>query len=242
MEAELQKLQDRLAKAKEVFRDMDAKMKEKDAKLSETEAQLNTMEQRWKEADNYVEQLKREKAELIETHKNEKLILNHDIDDAKGYIDKLSADNDALNAELENVKVKAREALDKSNTNIAVLQEKYDKETARLQQIINDNLAANKDLTMRNDELDGLATARLTDINKLNEDITKLNEVIETLKSDSEELGNARATITSLNAQITELKQQNATTKSHVEAKVSEVKKRLQALNDGLGEEFNIFG
>jgi chromosome segregation ATPase len=174
----------------------------------------------------------------ITSQKNEKLILDHDIDDAKGYIDKLSADNDALNTELENVKVKAREALDKSKANIAALQEKYDNETSRLQQIINDNLAANKDLTMRNDELDGLATARLTDINKLTEDIVKLNEVIETLKSDSEELVNARATITSLNNKISELKQQNDSTKSQVEAKVSEVKKRLQALNDGLGDEF----
>jgi DNA repair exonuclease SbcCD ATPase subunit len=177
MEETVKKLEERLNKAKEVFRDMDAKMKESDAKLAETEAQLRTMEQRWKEADNYVEQLKNEKAELIETHKNEKLILEHDIDDAKGYIDKLSADNESLNAELENVKVKARESLDKAKSNIEQLQNNYDSEVARLQEVINENLARNKELSIRNDELEGLVTARLTDINKLNEDISKMNEI-----------------------------------------------------------------
>ena len=40
MEQEIQKLQERLAKAKEVFREMTAKDKEKDARIAELEAQL----------------------------------------------------------------------------------------------------------------------------------------------------------------------------------------------------------
>jgi septal ring factor EnvC (AmiA/AmiB activator) len=40
MEQEIQKLQERLAKAKDVFREMTAKDKEKDARIAELEAQL----------------------------------------------------------------------------------------------------------------------------------------------------------------------------------------------------------
>jgi chromosome segregation ATPase len=69
-----------------------------------------------------------------------------------------------------------------------------------------------------------------------------MNEVIEKLKQDSEELLEARAEITKLNAKVVELNEQNINTKAHIEAKVTEVKKKIQALNDGLGSEFNIFG
>ena len=156
-----------------------------------------------------------------------------------------------------------------------------------------------KSLNEKNDELDTLATSRLADIKKREEDIVNLNKNIEEITGAynqlNDEVNNLQDNIVSkdidykelqdtynnsvteqlrytgeLNSKIEKLEGelsektealdkalneiQSLTTrlnsesgkieevKSKTEVAVTSIKKKLQALNDGLGEEFNIFG
>ena len=111
MEQEIQKLQERLAKAKDVFREMTAKDKEKDARIAELEAQLaeaitnavanannnakenegtivdlkaqlRTMEDRWRDADEHCDKL----TEVNEKLSNVNEMLHNQVEGAKNDI------------------------------------------------------------------------------------------------------------------------------------------------------------
>lgn len=126
MEQDIQKLQARLEKAKEVFREMNAKDKEKDARIAELEAQLaeavaiannnstvgndaitelkaqlKTMEQRYNDADGYCTKL---------TDDNEKLskeneMLHNQVEGAKKDINDLVVANAELKSQNETYEV-----------------------------------------------------------------------------------------------------------------------------------------
>lgn len=138
-----------------------------------------------------------------------------------------------------------------------------------------------KSLNEKNDDLDTLATSRLADIKKKEEDIVNLNKTIEEINvkynklndefsnlvrkynviaseyeelqyvhnnlvaecmSKTERLDKALNEIQSLTNRLNSESGKIEEVKSKTEVAVTSIKKKLQALNDGLGEEFNIFG
>ena len=152
-----------------------------------------------------------------------------------------------------------------------------------------------KSLNEKNDDLDTLATSRLADIKKRDEDIVNLNKTIEEINvkynklndefgnlvrkynvifsdkdklakdydasisryeelqyahnnlvaecmSKTERLDKALNEIQSLTNRLNSESGKIEEVKSKAEVAVTSIKKKLQALNDGLGEEFNIFG
>ena len=74
----------------------------------------------------------------------------------------------------------------------------------------------------------------------------ELNSKIETLESElsdkTEALNKALNEIQSLTTRLNSESGKIEEVKSKTEVAVTSIKKKLQALNDGLGEEFNIFG
>lgn len=126
MEQEIQKLQERLAKAKDVFREMTAKDKEKDARIADLEAQLaeavanavanannnakenegtidelkaqlRTMEDRWRDADGYCTKL----TEVNEKLSNVNEMLHNQVEGAKNDINDLVVENDNLKSQIK---------------------------------------------------------------------------------------------------------------------------------------------
>lgn len=126
MEQEIQKLQARLDKAKEVFREMNAKDKEKDARIAELEAQLaeavaiannnstvgndaitelkaqlRTMEDRYNHSDTYCEKFKEDNEKL--TKENE--MLRNQVEGAKNDINELVVANANLKEKNESYEI-----------------------------------------------------------------------------------------------------------------------------------------
>lgn len=126
MEQEIQKLQARLDKAKEVFREMNAKDKEKDARIAELEAQLaeaianannnategedaiadltaqlRTMEDRYKQADTYCEKIKEDNEKL--SNLNE--MLRNQVEGAKNDINDLIVEKTNLNSRIKEFEI-----------------------------------------------------------------------------------------------------------------------------------------
>lgn len=126
MEQEIQKLQARLDKAKEVFREMNAKDKEKDARIAELEAQLaeavaiannnstvgndaitelkaqlRTMEDRYKHSDTYCEKFKEDNEKL--SKENE--MLRNQVEGAKNDINDLMVANANLKERNESYEI-----------------------------------------------------------------------------------------------------------------------------------------
>lgn len=126
MEQEIQKLQARLDKAKEVFREMNAKDKEKDARIAELEAQLaeavaiannnatggeetiaelkaqlRTMEDRYKHSDTYCEKFKEDNEKL--SKENE--MLRNQVESAKNDINDLMVANANLKERNESYEI-----------------------------------------------------------------------------------------------------------------------------------------
>lgn len=122
MEQEIQKLQERLAKAKDVFREMNIKDKEKDTRIAELEAQLaeavanannnategedaiaelkaqlRTMEDRWRDADGYCTKLTDDNNKLS----NENEMLRNQVEGAKNDINELIVEKTNLNAQIK---------------------------------------------------------------------------------------------------------------------------------------------
>lgn len=149
LQLENEKLNARLDKAKEVFRQQAADIKAKD------EAYL-------KLRDEYNEVVRERDIHLEANAKFNKQLL-----EAEALIDKLktseSSNSETLQEELNIVK----KELHIANERIA----DYDAKCTRYDEVI-------KSLNETNDELQGLATARLADINKSKEEIKKLDDTI----------------------------------------------------------------
>ena len=126
MEQEIQKLQARLDKAKEVFREMNAKDKEKDARIAELEAQLaeaianannnategedaiadltaqlRTMEDRYKQADTYCEKIKEDNEKLSSLNE----MLRNQVEGAKNDINDLIVEKTNLNTQIKEFEI-----------------------------------------------------------------------------------------------------------------------------------------
>lgn len=166
MEQEIQKLQERLAKAKEVFREMNAKDKEKDARIAELEAQLaeavaiannnstvgndaitelkaqlKTMEQRYNDADGYCKKLDEDNTYLVDQNE----MLRNQVEGAKKDINDLVV----ANAELKS----QNEAYEIANEDLRLENMKNKGERDRIQIDYDKNVEVLKEVTDKNETM-----------------------------------------------------------------------------------------
>ena len=290
LQLENEKLNARLEKAKEVFRQQAADIKAKD------EAYLK-LKGEYDELNKQLSELETQKQSICNMYDKTVTAINmrdDEIEELKKTIAKFeegNSKNDALQEELNTTKKELHIANETIN--------EYVSKCTRYDEVI-------KSLNEKNEDLDVLATARLADIKKREEDIVNLNNTIEQMNTefanltikyndtvtDKNELVKAKENITKsykelqdtynklaeentskvqfLNNvieqlkediedkddrlvdaldKVSELQKQLETesgkveeVKTKTEVAVTSIKKKLQALNDGLGDEFNLFG
>lgn len=168
---------------------------------------------------------------LSEAHSTESTELNN----LKVKNDELTTEYNLLNAQftdLEN-EYNNSEELRKSYTDAT---NKLNEEVSRLQDIIVSKDAAYKNLESTYNDA---AVEHIRDVNAL-------KYTIEQLKKDLEDkdtkLVDACAKVGRLTKQLEDESCKVEEAKTKTEEAVTTIKKKLQALNDGLGDEFNIFG
>ena len=290
LQLENEKLNARLEKAKEVFRQQAIDIKAKD------DAYLKLKDE-YDELNKQLSELELQKQSITDMHNKNATALkmrDDEIEELKKTIAKFEEGNskhDVLQEELNT----AKKELHIANETIA----EYASKCTRYDEVI-------KSLNEKNEDLDVLATSRLADIKKREEDIVNLNNTIEQMNTefanitikyndtltDRNELAKSKEAIAKsykelqdtynklaeentskiqfLNNVIEQLKkdiedkddrlagaldkvselQKRLETetgkveevKTKTEVAVSSIKKKLQALNDGLGDEFNLFG
>ena len=290
LQLENEKLNARLEKAKEVFRQQAADIKAKDDAYLKLKGEYD-------ELNKQLSELEMQKQSICNMYDKTVTAINmrdDEIEELKKTIVKFeegNSKNDALQEELNTTKKELHIANETIN--------EYVSKCTRYDEVI-------KSLNEKNEDLDVLATARLADIKKREEDIVNLNNTIEQMNTefanltikyndtvtDKNELVKAKEGITKsykelqdtynklaeentskvqfLNNvieqlkediedkgdrladaldKVSELQKQLETetgkvkeVKTKTEVAVSSIKKKLQALNDGLGDEFNLFG
>ena len=279
LQLENEKLNARLDKAKEVFRQQAIDIKAKDEAYLKLKDEYDELNKQFSELETQKQSISDMYNKTVDGLK----MRDNEIEELKKTISKFEEGNsnhDALQEELNTTK----KALHIANESIS----EYASKCTRYDEVI-------KSLNEKNDDLDVLATSRLVDIKKRDEDIENLNKNIEEingtynklndefsnlvikyndifadkekLASDYnalilkyEELQNTYNTLVeeckskteALNKALDEVqvltKRLNTESgkieevKSKTEVAVTSIKKKLQALNDGLGDEFNIFG
>ena len=290
LQLENEKLNARLEKAKEVFRQQAADIKAKDdayLKLKDEYDELNKQLSELETQKQSISYMYNKTVTALEMRDDE-------IEELRKTIAKFEEGNskqDGLQEELNTTKKELHIANETIN--------EYASKCTRYDEVI-------KSLNEKNEDLDVLATVRLADIKKREEDIVNLNNTIEQMNTefanltikyndtitDRNELAKTKEDMTKsykelqdtynnlaaentnkvqfLNNVIEQLKKdiedkddqledvwnkvsalekqletetgKVEEVKSKTEVAVSSIKKKLQALNDGLGDEFNLFG
>ena len=290
LQLENEKLNARLEKAKEVFRQQAADIKAKDDAYLKLKGEYD-------ELNKQLSELEMQKQSICNMYDKTVTAINmrdDEIEELKKTIAKFeegNSKNDALQEELNTTKKELHIANETIN--------EYVSKCTRYDEVI-------KSLNEKNEDLDVLATARLADIKKREEDIVNLNNtieqmntefanltikyndtvtdknelvkvkeamtksykelqdtynklaeentskvqflnnVIEQLKKDIEDkddrLADASDKVSELQKQLETESGKVEEVKTKTEVAVSSIKKKLQALNDGLGDEFNLFG
>ena len=290
LQLENEKLNARLEKAKEVFRQQAADIKAKD------DAYLKLKDE-YDELNKQLLELETQKQSISNMYNKTVTAINmrdDEIEELRKNIAKFEEGNskqDGLQEELNTTKKELHIANETINEYVA--------KCTRYDEVI-------KSLNAKNDDLDVLATSRLADIKKREEDIVNLNDTIEQMNTefanltikyndtvtDKNELAKVKEAMAKsykelqdtynklaeentnkvqfLNNvieqlkediedkddrlvdaldKVSELQKQLETesgkveeVKTKTEAAVTSIKKKLQTLNDGLGDEFNIFG
>ena len=290
LQLENEKLNARLEKAKEVFRQQAADIKAKD------DAYLKLKDE-YDELNKQLSELDAQKQSICVMYDKTVTALNmrdDEIEELRKTIAKFEEGNskqDGLQEELNTTKKELHIANETIN--------EYASKCTRYDEVI-------KSLNEKNEDLDVLATSRLADIKKREEDIVNLNNTIEQMNTefanitikyndtitDKNELAKSKEAMAKsykelqdtynklaeentnkvqfLNNvieqlkediedkddrlvdaldKVSELQKQLETesgkveeVKTKTEAAVTSIKKKLQTLNDGLGDEFNIFG
>ena len=290
LQLENEKLNARLEKAKEVFRHQAADIKAKDDAYLKLKGEYD-------ELNKQLSELETQKQSISNMYNKTVTAINmrdDEIEELRKNIAKFEEGNskrDELQEELNTTKKELHIANETIN--------EYVSKCTRYDEVI-------KSLNEKNEDLDVLATARLADVKKREEDIVNLNNTIEQMNTefanltikyndtvtDKNELAKVKEamaksykelqdtynnlvierdndvqtlkhTIEQLkkdiedkDAQLTDActKVSNLTkqlekesgkveeVKTKTEAAVTSIKKKLQTLNDGLGDEFNIFG
>lgn len=246
-----EKLNARLEKAKEVFKQQAADAKAKDEAYLKLRDEYNEV---IKERDTHIEANAKLNKQLADA--------GYDRESYVGQIDALNDTINGLNATINELKSKHADyaELDALATSrladINKLKEEVEKqdkiidglteEESKLSQKYADALNA---VDEANYNIDALKE-KLDIANKLNEELTKEIEEKNSIINDcdaeidrlSEELNGANDKIKVLTDKANAQENTVNEIKSKVETKVAVVKKALQTLNDGLGDEFNIFG
>ena len=174
--------------------------------------------------NNTIEEINKQLSEISEKHHN--LVFNYDeLTDKHNLLTEQFAD---LESEYNN-----SEDLRKSYTEATT---KLNDEVSRLQDIIVSKDAAYKNLeSTYNDE----AVEHVRDVNALKHTIEQLKSE---LTAKDEKLTKALAEVGTLTRKLDVASGKVEEAKTKAEVAVTTIKKKLQALNDGLGDEFNIFG
>ena len=279
LQLENEKLNARLDKAKEVFRQQATDIKAKDEAYLKLKDEYDELNKQFSELETQKQSISDMYNKTVDGLK----MRDTEIEELKKTISKFEEGNsnsDALQEELNTTK----KALHIANESIS----EYASKCTRYDEVI-------KSLNEKNDDLDVLATSRLADIKKRDEDIVNLNKTIEEIngtynklndefsnlvtkyndifadkeklasdynalilkyeelqntyntsveecKSKTEALNKALDEIQILTNRLNTESGKIEEVKSKTEVAVTSIKKKLQALNDGLGDEFNIFG
>ena len=227
LQLENEKLNARLEKAKEVFRQQAADIKAKD------DAYLK-LKDGYDELNKQLSELETQKQCITDLHNKTATALkmrDDEIEELKKTIAKFEEGNskyDALQEELNTTKKELHIANETIN--------EYVSKCTRYDEVINTLKEKVKELQ--------------DTYNKLVEENTNkvqfLNNVIEQLKEDIEDkddrLVDALDKVSELQKQLETESGKVEEVKTKTEAAVTSIKKKLQTLNDGLGDEFNIFG
>ena len=227
LQLENEKLNARLEKAKEVFRQQAADIKAKD------DAYL-TLKDEYDELNKQLSELEVQKQSITDMHNKTATALkmrDDEIEELKKTIAKFEEENskyDALQEELNTTKKELHMANETLN--------EYASKCARYDDVIKSFKEKVKELQ---DTYNNLVIERDSDVQTLNHTIEQLKKDIE---DKDAQLTDACTKVSNLTKQLeTESgKVEEAKTKTAVA--VTSIKKKLQALNDGLGDEFNIFG
>ena len=173
--------------------------------------------------NNTIEEINKQLSEISEKHHN--LVFNYDeLTDKHNLLIEQFAD---LESEYNN-----SEELRKSYTDAT---NKLNEEVSRLQDIIVSKDAAYKNLESTYNDA---AVEHVRDVNALKHTIEQLKSE---LTSKDEKLTKALAEVGTLTRKLDVASGKVEEVKTKAETAVTSIKKKLQALNDGLGEEFNIF-
>ena len=276
LQLENEKLNARLEKAKEVFKQQAADIKAKDeaylklkdeydelikehdtyaqtnAKLNNEINTLNEQLQSASEVNSNIDELQEE----LNTTKKALLMTNEELSEFEykcarydDVIKTLNEKNDGLVSQyntLQNTYNQLNEKygdLENKYNNSEHLRKSYTESTnklntevARLQDIIVSKDTAYKSLQ---DTYNDLNAEHIRDGKELNNKIDTLeSELSEKTEALNKALNEIQLLTTRLNAESGKIEE----VKTKAEVAVTSIKKKLQALNDGLGDEFNIFG
>ena len=227
LQLENEKLNARLEKAKEVFRQQASDIKAKD------DAYLKLKDE-YDELNKQLSELETQKQSICVMYDKTVTALNmrdDEIEELKKTIAKFEEGNskyDRLQEELNTTK----KELHIANETIT----EYTAKCARYDEVINTLKEKVKELQ---DTYNNLVIER-------DNDVQTLKHTIEQLKKDIEDkdtqLTDACTKVSNLTKQLEKESGKVEEVKTKTEAAVTSIKKKLQTLNDGLGDEFNIFG
>ena len=227
LQLENEKLNARLEKAKEVFRQQAIDIKAKD------DAYLKLKDE-YDELNKQLSELEVQKQSISDLHNKTATALkmrDDEIEELKKTIAKFEEGNskyDALQEELNTTK----KELHISNETI----NGYASKCTRYDEVINTLKEKVKELQ---DTYNNLVIERDSDVQSLKHTIEQLKKDIE---DKDAQLTDACTKVSNLTKQLETESGKVEEAKTKTEVAVTSIKKKLQALNDGLGDEFNIFG
>ena len=185
---------------------------------------INKSKEEIKKLDDTILEMNTQLSEINEKHHN--LVFKYDeLTDEHNLLTEQFADLENEYNSSEELRKNYKEAIDKLND-----------EVSRLQDIIVSKDSAYKGLQ---DTYNDLAEEHLRDVRALNYKIEMFESEVanktEKLNNAYEEIGTLKNRLNAESGKVEEVK-------AKTEEAVTTIKKKLQALNDGLGDEFNIFG
>lgn len=208
----------------EVIKSLNEKNDELEGLATSRLADINKGKEEIKKLDDTILEMNSQLSEISEKHHN--LVFKYD---------ELTTEHNLLNEQfidLEN-EYSNSEELRISYTEAT---KKLNEEVSRLQDIIVSKDAAYKNLESTYNDF---AEEHIRDVNALKHTIEQLKE---DLKKSDEKLTNALAEVGTLTRKLDVETGKVEEAKTKTEVAVTSIKKKLQALNDGLGDDFNIFG
>ena len=290
LQLENEKLNARLEKAKEVFRQQAADIKAKDdaylklkAEYDELNKQLSELETQKQSIcvmydktvtalemrDDKIEELRKTIAkfeegnskydglqEELNTTKKELHIANETINEYASKCTRYDEVIKSLNEKNEDLDILATSRLadikkrEEDIVNLNNTIEQMNTEFANITIKYNDTITDRNELSKSKEAMAKSYKELQDTYNKLAEENTSkvqfLNNVIKQLKEDIEDkddrLADALDKVSELQKQLETESGKVEEVKTKTEVAVSSIKKKLQALNDGLGDEFNLFG